>query len=276
MYDTLPNLTLPVGFGGGLEDPDTGLVHFGYRDYDPSVGRFTAKDPLGDTGGDHDLYDYCLDDPVSMHDPLGLDPFLTPLAVVAGVALVKAVGALVGYGGAKLAAYISDKIGSAQTGQETRAARDGVDNVMPYVTGTSLAGMSGIVPVGAAAAMPAIGQGLMYAGGAMGGMAGAVGDKLTNLAQWTSSIIQSRQQLAEGLKISGQVLDGMYNLTPPTVPTAPGFVGAATKSLYDDRENIAEKAQAQIEYLREMFERKNGKSEKPLYGIRRGSFPPEL
>ena len=63
---------MPVGFGGGLEDPDTGLVHLGYRDYDPGVGRFTAKDPLGDTGGDHDLHDYCLDDPVSMRDPLGL------------------------------------------------------------------------------------------------------------------------------------------------------------------------------------------------------------
>lgn len=40
-------------------------VHFGYRDYDPNMGRFTAPDPLGDTGGDHDLYDYCIDDPVT-------------------------------------------------------------------------------------------------------------------------------------------------------------------------------------------------------------------
>ena len=34
--------------------------------------RFTAPDPLGDTGGDHDLYDYCIDDPVTMNDPAGL------------------------------------------------------------------------------------------------------------------------------------------------------------------------------------------------------------
>ena len=72
--DSLPALFMPVGFAGGLEDKDTGLVRFGYRDYDPYTGRFTCPDPLGDTGGDHDLYDYCVDDPVSLVDPLGLNP----------------------------------------------------------------------------------------------------------------------------------------------------------------------------------------------------------
>ena len=41
------------------------------RDYDPRVGRFTAPDPLGDTGGDHDLFEYCVDDPVNAVDPTG-------------------------------------------------------------------------------------------------------------------------------------------------------------------------------------------------------------
>ncbi len=53
-------------------DRHTGFVRFGFRDYDPQVGRFTAKDPIGYTGGDHDLYDYCVDDPVSFVDPEGL------------------------------------------------------------------------------------------------------------------------------------------------------------------------------------------------------------
>lgn len=35
----------PFGFAGGLYDPDTGLVRFGARDYDPNVGRWTAKRP---------------------------------------------------------------------------------------------------------------------------------------------------------------------------------------------------------------------------------------
>ncbi len=70
--DTLPQFFFPLGFAGGLVDPHTGFIRFGFRDYDPATGRFTAKDPLGDTGGDHDLYDYCVDDPVSFVDPQGL------------------------------------------------------------------------------------------------------------------------------------------------------------------------------------------------------------
>jgi hypothetical protein len=49
-------------------------VHFGYREYDPDVGRFITKDPIGYAGGDSDLYGYCLDDPVNLHDRSGLFP----------------------------------------------------------------------------------------------------------------------------------------------------------------------------------------------------------
>jgi RHS repeat-associated protein len=69
-------ITLPIGFAGGLYDPDLGqcgYVRFGLRDYDPFTGRFTAKDPLGYAAGDPDLYGYCLDDPVNGVDPWGLN-----------------------------------------------------------------------------------------------------------------------------------------------------------------------------------------------------------
>ena len=58
LEDTNPSFTTPFGFAGGLHDRDTGLVRFGYRDYDPEVGRWTAKDPIGFDGGDTDLYGY--------------------------------------------------------------------------------------------------------------------------------------------------------------------------------------------------------------------------
>jgi RHS repeat-associated protein len=68
--DTNPGFT-PFGFAGGLYDPDTGLVRFGARDYDPEVGRWTAKDPLLFDGGDTNLYAYALGDPVNRTDPTG-------------------------------------------------------------------------------------------------------------------------------------------------------------------------------------------------------------
>jgi RHS repeat-associated protein len=72
LEDTNPSFTMPFGFAGGLHDRDTGLVRFGYRDYDPEVGRWTAKDPIWFAGGDTDLYGYVLNDPVNAIDPYGL------------------------------------------------------------------------------------------------------------------------------------------------------------------------------------------------------------
>ena len=73
--DTDPTFDVPFGFAGGLYDPDTGLVRFGYRDYDPDVGRWTAKDPILFAGGDTDLYGYVLNDPINWVDPDGRIPY---------------------------------------------------------------------------------------------------------------------------------------------------------------------------------------------------------
>ena len=55
-----------------MHDQDTGLVRFGYRDYNPDIGRWTAKDPIVFAGGDTDLYGYCLNNPNNLIDPNGL------------------------------------------------------------------------------------------------------------------------------------------------------------------------------------------------------------
>jgi RHS repeat-associated protein len=62
---------LPFGFAGGLYDPDTGLVRFGARDYDPQTGRWTAKDPIGFEAADSNLYRYAGGDPLNAIDPTG-------------------------------------------------------------------------------------------------------------------------------------------------------------------------------------------------------------
>ncbi len=82
VYDTFGNiisdsnetLKVPFGFAGGLYDRDTKLIHFGFREYDPFTGRWTAKDPILFAGGDSNLYGYVLGDSVGFIDPEGLWP----------------------------------------------------------------------------------------------------------------------------------------------------------------------------------------------------------
>ncbi len=62
----------PFGFHGGLYDADTKLTHFGYRDYDAEIGRWTSKDPIRFAGGDGNLYSYVSNDPVNNQDSDGL------------------------------------------------------------------------------------------------------------------------------------------------------------------------------------------------------------
>jgi RHS repeat-associated protein len=70
--DTNPGFQ-PFGFASGLYDVDIKLVHFGARDYDPSSGRWIAKDPILFAGGDTNLYGYGENDPVNMIDPSGME-----------------------------------------------------------------------------------------------------------------------------------------------------------------------------------------------------------
>jgi RHS repeat-associated protein len=72
IQDSDPNALMPFGFAAGLYDPDTGLVRFGFREYSPEIGRWTAKDPILFAGG-VDLYGYCINDPVNFIDSIGLD-----------------------------------------------------------------------------------------------------------------------------------------------------------------------------------------------------------
>lgn len=65
----------PFGFGGGMYDPDTGLVRFGARDYDPEVGRFTTTDQMRIRALEPNLYTYAGNDAVNYSDPNGMFPF---------------------------------------------------------------------------------------------------------------------------------------------------------------------------------------------------------
>jgi len=77
-YDALGRPTLntapgvqPFGFAGGLHETVGGIVRFQSRVYDPFIGRFLSRDPLGFAGGQVNLYQYALGDPVNNIDPSG-------------------------------------------------------------------------------------------------------------------------------------------------------------------------------------------------------------
>ncbi|MDA8178745.1 MAG: PASTA domain-containing protein [Deltaproteobacteria bacterium] len=71
LSDTNPSFDLPIGFAGGIPESATGLVRFGFRDYEPGTGRWAAKDPIFFRGGQGNLFSYVDGDPVTYKDPTG-------------------------------------------------------------------------------------------------------------------------------------------------------------------------------------------------------------
>jgi len=65
--------TLPQYGYTGREPDETGLVYYRARYYDPSIGRFTQRDPIGLQGGINQ-YAYVNNNPVELTDPEGLTP----------------------------------------------------------------------------------------------------------------------------------------------------------------------------------------------------------
>jgi RHS repeat-associated protein len=70
--DSNPAFDLPVAFAGGIADGITGLVRFGFRDYEPGTGRWLARDPIFFDGDQANLFSYLENDPVDFIDPSGL------------------------------------------------------------------------------------------------------------------------------------------------------------------------------------------------------------
>jgi RHS repeat-associated protein len=164
-YDEFGNVTndtnpgfQPFGFAGGLYDADVGLVRFGARDYDPTTGRWTVKDPIRFGGGQFNIYVYCQNDPINCVDVSGLGDLiplpwweqqvvLHPLRTAAALTVGVVAG---GYAFAAANAVISE----AAVGQLARSA-----------VGRSLVVQSGLIAGGIGAGGAAAGGGGQAASG---------------------------------------------------------------------------------------------------------------
>jgi RHS repeat-associated protein len=71
----LGTFDLPLRFPGQYFDRETNLYYNYFRDYDPSIGRFSESDPIGLRGG-LNTYAYAGSDPVRRSDPSGLAVWL--------------------------------------------------------------------------------------------------------------------------------------------------------------------------------------------------------
>jgi RHS repeat-associated protein len=60
-----------VGMADVDSDDDSGLQYMCNRWYDPQMGRFISRDPLGFGGGDLNLYRYVQNNPINLIDPTG-------------------------------------------------------------------------------------------------------------------------------------------------------------------------------------------------------------
>ncbi len=71
MQSPLPTTpAMGLRFPGQYYDSETGLHYNYFRDYDPSIGRYTESDPAGLVGGNN-TYVYAIANPVSGIDPFG-------------------------------------------------------------------------------------------------------------------------------------------------------------------------------------------------------------
>lgn len=98
----------PYQFSGqlGVEQDETGLLYMRARYYDPVLGRFISKDPIGISGG-LNQYEYAHNNPLSYADPSGL---IAPFVAAAGI------GALWGTGATLIGDLADTAITSYQSG----------------------------------------------------------------------------------------------------------------------------------------------------------------
>jgi RHS repeat-associated protein len=109
-------LDQPFRFSTKRYDEATGLYYYGYRFYNPIIGRWLTRDPLGELGGIN-LYGFVGNNPVNFYDPLGLYSFRQFLQETATYSGVAAIASALTPGG-QMAFFVFSGISAGATGLE--------------------------------------------------------------------------------------------------------------------------------------------------------------
>ena len=79
--ETNPAEEFRFGYTGRELDPETGLLYYRTRYYDPGTGRFMSEDTIGFAGGDANLYRYVGNSPTNFIDPDGEEPLSSAIGL---------------------------------------------------------------------------------------------------------------------------------------------------------------------------------------------------
>jgi RHS repeat-associated protein len=183
------------GFTGQFLDPESGLMYYGGRYYDPVLGRFISPDPFVQSLTNPQTlnrYAYVLNNPVNRIDPTGyfslgkFFKFIAPIIVAIVVAIVvpEILPAIAATFGTTLTPAVTGAVAGAAAGAAASATNVVLNKAPPLsiLTGTALGAVGGAAApglngalVGAtkSALVGAVGTGAIL-GGSLGGVNAAV------------------------------------------------------------------------------------------------------
>jgi RHS repeat-associated protein len=221
----------PSSFTGRPYDSETGLTHFKFRDYDPTVGRFIQQEPLGLWVAWENSYAYASNNPINMIDMYGLLGTLGWFAAIGTVAIIAAplVAAYV-VGGT--AAYVAGIV--VATSAATNALGDMKQDEMRGRDSDTMARNAFIgAATGATSAAIGVATGSPAAGAAAGAALGALDAGLTGNSPGWGAASGAVSGIAGGFAGSGAAR-AVGNLgTEETVQAAEALGGAAVSSVLD-------------------------------------------
>ncbi len=67
------DVSQPFRWSSEFDDEELGLVYYNYRHFNPTDGRWISRDLLGESNSTYNLYNYCMNAPISFADYIGND-----------------------------------------------------------------------------------------------------------------------------------------------------------------------------------------------------------